>query len=104
MTPTSRVSPQDPVAALLFGLLGLLGALGLLSRLGITIDQGGVIVGWVMMILASLRAWRDSKKAPLLGTVVVEPAQVLVNGDMPPELAASVTQEIAKAKAARGSG
>jgi hypothetical protein len=101
MTPTSRVSPQDPVAALLFGLLGLLGALGLLSRLGITIDQGGVIVGWVMMILAALRAWRDSKKAPLLGTVVLEQGPPIV-GDMPPELAASVTQEIAKAKAARG--
>jgi hypothetical protein len=96
MAPTSRVSPQDPVAAVLFGILMILGALKVLSRLGIDADAQGMIIGGAMMIAAGVRAWRDAKKAPLLGTIVVEP-----HGDIPPELAEKLAEGLAKAKAAR---
>jgi hypothetical protein len=71
--PASRVSPQDPAAALAFAVVAILGAFGLAERWGITADMVMTIIGSAMTVAATVRAWRDARRPPVVGVIVGTP-------------------------------
>lgn len=56
-SPSARVSPQDPVAALVASVVALLGASSLVSRLGLTADDVALLGGLVLAIAATVRVY-----------------------------------------------
>jgi hypothetical protein len=55
-TRTDRaLNVSDTGASLIAGVLGIAGTLGFLSKLGITVDEGAAILGFVGMVVAAVR-------------------------------------------------
>jgi hypothetical protein len=88
--PASRVSPQDPAAALAFAVVTVLGIFGVAQRYSITADMVLTLIGAAMTIAATVRTWRDAKKAPVVATIAVEQS-------MQPELGPKFVAAVAEA-------
>lgn len=97
MSPTSRVSPQDPVAVVVASVIAIVGAVGLWTRWGLTADDVAQLGGAALALAA---AWRTivalRKPAPAL-VVGIEPA---VNPELGPQFIAAVVDEIDRRRVA----
>ena len=59
----ANVNPADPIAALIFAVLGLLGTFGVWGRLEMTADQVAELGAGAMVIAAIVRTWLGARKA-----------------------------------------